>query len=49
MKIAVGFALLSALVLPAAALAQDPGMNEVVVTGSRIPRNSSTMTIPSRS
>jgi hypothetical protein len=39
MKIAVRFALLSALILPAAALAQDPGMNEVVVTGSRIPRN----------
>ena len=31
--------LLSLMFLPAPALAQDPGMNEVIVTGSRINRD----------
>lgn len=37
MKTAVRFALLLAALTPAPASAQDPGMSEVVVTGSRIP------------
>lgn len=37
MKTAIGFALLLAAMLPAPAFAQDPGMSEVMVTGSRIP------------
>lgn len=36
MKTAIGFALLLAAMLPLPAFAQDPGMSEVMVTGSRI-------------
>ncbi|MEI9849966.1 MAG: hypothetical protein WDN24_02760 [Sphingomonas sp.] len=35
MSIAVRLALLTLLMLPAQAFAQDPGMNEIIVTGSR--------------
>lgn len=40
MSIAVRFGLLLLALLPASALAQDPGMSEIVITGSRIPRDS---------